>query len=94
MKGGVQCWTLPAGYLGSCFIGSLLVFAGFSTVASKVASILVGIIMLFTTWWARKSWFTLLNVLFAVAGESSTPGGVQHMLMRTLLHSIGRLLVH
>jgi hypothetical protein len=40
MKGGAACWTLPAGYLGSSFIGSLLVFAGFDTVASKSLALL------------------------------------------------------
>lgn len=70
MKGGSSCWTLPAGYLGSSFIGSLLVFAGFDTVASKVASIIVGVVMLLTIWWARRSWLTLLTVLFAVGSES------------------------
>lgn len=69
MKGGISCWTLPAGYLGSSFIGALLIFAGFDTVASKIASICVGVIMLATIWWARRSWFTLLTVLFAVASK-------------------------
>lgn len=69
MKGGAACWTLPAGYLGSSFIGALLVFAGFDTVASKVASIIIGVVMLFTIWWARRSWLTLLTVLFAVGSE-------------------------
>lgn len=66
MKGGSSCWTLPAGYLGSSFIGAVLVFAGFDTVASKVASIVIGLVMLFTIWWARRSWLTLLTVLFAI----------------------------
>lgn len=71
MKGGSSCWTLPAGYLGSSFIGAVLVFAGFDTVASKVASIVIGLVMLFTIWWARRSWLTLLTVLFAIGSEFS-----------------------
>ena len=69
MKGGANCWTLPAGYLGSSFIGALLVFAGFDSRASKVASIFVGVIMLITLWWAKRSWFTLLSTLFAAGRE-------------------------
>lgn len=69
MKGGASCWTLPAGYIGSGLIGSCLVFAGFNTVASKVASICIGVCMLVTLWWARRSWFTLLSVIFAIGGE-------------------------
>lgn len=69
MKGGLTCWTLPAGYLGSSLIGALLIFSGFDTTASKVASIVVGVIMLFTLWWARRSWFTILSTLFAAGCE-------------------------
>lgn len=64
--GGAACWTLPAGYLGSSLLGSLMVMCGFNTVASKVASIVIGVMMLVSLWWARRSWFTLLSVLFAV----------------------------
>ncbi|GAT23985.1 similar to An02g13130 [Aspergillus luchuensis] len=42
MQGGMSAVTLPAGYLGSSIIGSLLIFAGFDIVASKVASIVLG----------------------------------------------------
>lgn len=37
-----HAWTLPAGYVGSCTIGCLFVFAGFDTVASKVAAVIYG----------------------------------------------------
>ncbi|KNG49182.1 hypothetical protein TW65_04163 [Stemphylium lycopersici] len=43
MRGGKQIITLPAGYLGSSLIGALLTFCGFNIVASKVASIVLGL---------------------------------------------------
>ena len=57
MRGGVSAITLPAGYLGSSLIGMLLIFCGFDVVASKVASIVLGVCFLLTLWWGRKSWF-------------------------------------
>lgn len=81
MKGGAACWTLPAGYLGSSYIGALLVFAGFDTTASKVASIVIGVVMLFTIWWARRSWLTLLTVLFAIGSESRYCSASDHVRM-------------
>ncbi|KAM0756205.1 hypothetical protein T439DRAFT_320902 [Meredithblackwellia eburnea MCA 4105] len=65
MAGGINFITLPAGYLGSSLIGALLIFCGFDTSASKVASIVVGVFFLFTLWWARKDWLTILTILFA-----------------------------
>ncbi|SMY22734.1 unnamed protein product [Zymoseptoria tritici ST99CH_1A5] len=65
MRGGKQFFTLPAGYLGSSLIGGLLVFCGFNIVASKVASIVLGVCFLLTLWWARKDWLTIVTIILA-----------------------------
>merc|ERR1711939_1132447 len=64
--GGMSAITLPAGYLGSSLIGALLIFCGFNIVASKVASIVLGVCFLLTLWWARRDWLTIVTVLLAV----------------------------
>ncbi|CAI2164804.1 296_t:CDS:2 [Funneliformis geosporum] len=65
MRGGIPCWTLPAGYLGSSFIGALLIFCGFNVMASKVASVILGVLLLILLFWA-KNWLTRgLTVFFA-----------------------------
>ena len=46
--------TLPAGYLGSSFIGAALIACGFDTNASKVACLVLAAFFLFTLWWARR----------------------------------------
>jgi len=56
MSGGIQAITLPAGYLGSSFIGACLIACGFDTNASKVACLVLAVFFLFTLWWARKNW--------------------------------------
>ncbi|KAK2754356.1 hypothetical protein FQN54_007000 [Arachnomyces sp. PD_36] len=66
MRGGISAVTLPAGYLGSSLIGALLIFCGFNIVASKVASIVLGVCFLLTLWWARRDWLTIVTVLLAV----------------------------
>lgn len=66
MRGGISAVTLPAGYLGSSFIGALLIFCGFDIVASKIASIVLGVCFLLTLWWARKDWLTIVTILLAV----------------------------
>ncbi|EMD01269.1 hypothetical protein BAUCODRAFT_29714 [Baudoinia panamericana UAMH 10762] len=66
MRGGISAITLPAGYLGSSIIGALLTFCGFDIVASKVASIVLGVCFLLTLWWGKKDWLTVLTVLLAV----------------------------
>lgn len=66
MRGGKQIITLPAGYLGSSLIGALLTFCGFNIVASKVASIVLGVCFLLTLWWARKDWLTIATILLSV----------------------------
>jgi len=78
MSGGINWLTLPAGYLGSSFIGACLITCGFDTNASKVATIVLAIFFLITLWWARRSWLTWvlllgmsgLIVLFWFAGGS------------------------
>lgn len=66
MQGGISAITLPAGYLGSSLIGALLIFCGFNIVASKIASIALGVCFLLTLWWARKDWLTILTIILAV----------------------------
>jgi hypothetical protein len=66
MQGGISAVTLPAGYLGSSLIGALLIFCGFNIVASKVASIVLGVCFLLTLWWARKDWLTIVTIMLAV----------------------------
>jgi len=66
MQGGITALTLPAGYLGSSLIGALLIFCGFDIVASKVASIVLGVCFLLTLWWARRDWLTIVTILLAV----------------------------
>ncbi|KAK1761011.1 peptidase M50B-like-domain-containing protein [Echria macrotheca] len=66
MQGGRNAITLPSGYLGSSLIGALLIFCGFNIVASKVASIVVGVCFLLTLWWGRRDWLTILTILLAV----------------------------
>lgn len=55
MSGGIPWLTLPAGYLGSSFIGACLIACGFDTNASKVASLVLAVFFLFTLWWARRN---------------------------------------
>jgi hypothetical protein len=66
MQGGIDAITLPAGYLGSSLIGALLIFCGFDIVASKIASIVLGVCFLLTLWWARKDWLTIGTIILAV----------------------------
>ncbi|SMR48849.1 unnamed protein product [Zymoseptoria tritici ST99CH_1E4] len=79
MRGGKQFFTLPAGYLGSSLIGGLLVFCGFNIVASKVASIVLGVCFLLTLWWARKDWLTIVTIILAtglLVGMNSSDASV------------------
>ncbi|THG96383.1 hypothetical protein EW145_g7786 [Phellinidium pouzarii] len=63
MSGGVPIITLPAGYLGSSFIGACLIACGFDINASKVACLVLAVFFLFTLWWARKNWLTWALIL-------------------------------
>ncbi|TFK69634.1 hypothetical protein BDN72DRAFT_870593 [Pluteus cervinus] len=77
MSGGIPWLTLPAGYLGSSFIGACLIACGFNTNASKVASLVLAVFFVFTLWWARRNlltWVLILGmsgliVLFWFVGE-------------------------
>jgi len=63
MSGGIPWLTLPAGYLGSSFIGACLIACGFDTNASKIASLVLAVFFLFTLWWARRNWLSWLLIL-------------------------------
>ncbi|TFK46342.1 hypothetical protein OE88DRAFT_1638323 [Heliocybe sulcata] len=63
MSGGIPWITLPAGYLGSSFIGACLIACGFDTNASKVACLVLAVFFLFTLWWARRNWLTWALIL-------------------------------
>ena len=67
MRGGWGALTLPAGYLGSSLIGALLIFCGFNIVASKVASLVLGVCFLLTLWWGKRDWLTVGTILASVA---------------------------
>ena len=64
MRGGNPYITLPAGYIGSTVWGSLMVFAGFNTMASKITSVVIGLCMLATLFWARNWLARLVTVGF------------------------------
>ncbi|KAI8871693.1 hypothetical protein GQ42DRAFT_154254 [Ramicandelaber brevisporus] len=64
MTGGNPCCTIPAGYLGSSLIGALMIFCGFNTIASKVCTVVVGVALLATMWWARNWLARVIAVLF------------------------------
>ncbi|KAF3069634.1 hypothetical protein GL218_07964 [Daldinia childiae] len=66
MVGGKSAITLPAGYLGSSLIGALLIFCGFDIVASKIASMVLGVCFLLTLWWGKRDWLTIVTILLAV----------------------------
>jgi len=63
MAGGIPWLTLPAGYLGSSFIGACLIACGFDTNASKVATLILAAFFLFTLWWARRNLLTWALIL-------------------------------
>ncbi|KAJ1897960.1 hypothetical protein LPJ66_003048 [Kickxella alabastrina] len=77
MQGGKWWCVMPAGYLGSSFLGSLMVFSGFNVLASKIVSVVIGVCLLATLFWA-KNWLTrIITVLFAglIVGLWFTPHG-------------------
>ncbi|KZV83563.1 hypothetical protein EXIGLDRAFT_728215 [Exidia glandulosa HHB12029] len=63
MSGGIPWITLPAGYLGSSFIGACLIACGFDTNASKVACLALSAFFLLTLWWARRNALTWILIL-------------------------------
>jgi hypothetical protein len=79
MSGGISWLTLPAGYLGSSFIGACLIACGFNTNASKVASLVLAVFFLFTLWWARKnllSWVLILGMSGVIVMFWFVAGGI------------------
>ncbi|KAJ1883445.1 hypothetical protein H4R99_000754 [Coemansia sp. RSA 1722] len=77
MSGGKWWCVMPAGYLGSSFLGALMVFAGFNVLASKIVSVIIGVCLLATLIWA-KNWLTrVITVLFVglIVGLWFTPHG-------------------
>ncbi|UOH80333.1 hypothetical protein LQV05_002984 [Cryptococcus neoformans] len=74
--------TLPAGYLGSSFIGACLVACGFDTNASKVACLVLAFIWILTLWWARSSWVAWATIVLMV-------GLVLSVALRFLILFIG-----
>lgn len=67
MRGGIPFLTLPAGYLGSSFIGAAMIATAFDIRASKVMTLIIGVIFLLTIWWARRDWLTWI-LLLCMAG--------------------------
>jgi hypothetical protein len=72
MSGGIPWITLPAGYLGSSFIGAALIACGFNTNASKIACLVLAAFFLFTLWWARRDVLLVANSVWTVANQSLT----------------------
>ncbi|KNE66739.1 hypothetical protein AMAG_11236 [Allomyces macrogynus ATCC 38327] len=64
LRGGNACLILPAGYIGSSVIGSVLVFCSFNLLACKIASCFVALSMIMTMWWAHDHAFTRWLTLF------------------------------
>jgi hypothetical protein len=54
LAGGISAITLPAGYLGSSFIGAVLTVCGFNINASKIVSLALGVCFLLTLWWGKR----------------------------------------
>jgi uncharacterized membrane protein YphA (DoxX/SURF4 family) len=64
MSGGIPWITLPAGYLGSSLVGAALIACGFNENASKIASLALAGFFVFTLWWARRSWVSVIKFAF------------------------------
>lgn len=66
MTGGSKMCFLPAGYLGSSLLGALMVMSAFDSrlLASKVASVVFGIIMILVLIWARNWVARVTTVVF------------------------------
>lgn len=48
--------TLPAGYLGSSFMGAAMIACAFDIRASKIMTLVLAAVFLLTLWWARRDW--------------------------------------
>lgn len=62
MSGGIPLITLPAGYLGSSFLGACMITCGFNTNASKIATLVLAVVFLLSLFWARKQIMSVLSV--------------------------------
>ncbi|KAJ2726704.1 hypothetical protein GGI07_000428 [Coemansia sp. Benny D115] len=78
MSGGKWCCVMPAGYLGSSFLGALMVFAGFNILASKIVSVFIAVCLLLTLIWARNWPTRIITVLFVglIVGLWFTPHAI------------------
>jgi Peptidase M50B-like len=63
MSGGVPLITLPAGYLGSSFLGACMIACGFNTNASKVATLVLAAIFVLALFWARRQLMLVRRIL-------------------------------
>ena len=77
MSGGIPWLTLPAGYLGSSFIGACLITCGFDTNASKIACLVLAVFFLFTLWWARRN-MLYVEYLFEIGEITHENAGLGH----------------
>ena len=85
MSGGIPWLTLPAGYLGSSFIGACLIACGFDTNASKVASLVLAVFFLFTLWWARRNMLYVEYFFFEMGGITHENVGLGYCYLGCLL---------
>lgn len=63
MRGGSSFISLPAGYLGSSFIGAIFIVVGFDSFASKIACFFIAVAFLITCFWARRDWIVITLML-------------------------------
>ena len=56
--------SLPLGYISSCLFGGLLVFCGFNTLASKIASFFLMMSLIVAFWWATGLVARVMTLLF------------------------------
>lgn len=77
-SGGSAAMMLPAGYLGSSLCGALLIMSAFDTLASKVASVVFGVIMLLVLYWASNMVARIIGLSFIllIIGLWFIQGGV------------------
>jgi hypothetical protein len=73
MSGGVPLITLPAGYLGSSFLGACMITCGFNTNASKIATLVLAVIFVLALFWARKQLLSVRTRLHFWTGTHTFP---------------------
>lgn len=85
-----QCLALPAGYLGSSFLGGILVFCGFNVTASKGAAIMLIVCLVLTMFWARNLLAFGICLFFAgIVGFLWWLDGGKHLKYFTLFLGYG-----